>query len=121
MQWFTRPKTKVQTFETLTDAKEKEDWAIIGLSNEGVGVPTSIMVKGSVKCMVCEGFTTDRLICMECTEAVTFLRAADNLQAFTKLLEFASRPGMLTVLKLLTDDAVADLLMKRIDDARNRS
>ncbi len=91
------------------------------MENRGDGAPTSIVVKGPVKCAICEGFTEDRLICEGCTEAVTFLRAADNLANFRELIKFATRPGTLAVLKLLTDDALTDVMMKRIEDARSRA
>ena len=121
MEWFVRMKTKVQAFDGKKKAKEEEDWGIIGLRNDGDGVPTSIMVKGSVKCAICQGFTEDRLICEECEGVVTYLRAADNLAAFVKLMEFAAKPGMLAIFDLLIqDDMVTELLMQRIKDARNR-
>lgn len=122
MQWFVRRKTKVQTFDGTKAAKEEEDWAIIGLRNDGNGVPATIIVEGAVKCAVCQGFTEDRLICEECTAAVSYLRAADHLDAFITLMEFASQPGMLTLLNMLMqDDLLSDFFMKRMEDARNRA
>ncbi len=121
MQWFVRTRTKVQAFEGQKKAKEAEDWGIIGLRNDGNGVPSSILVKGAVKCAVCEGFTENRLICEECSAAVSYLRAADNLDSFVKLMEFATRPGMLALFELLMeDDMITELLMQRMKNARNR-
>ncbi len=121
MQWFVRTKTKVQAFEGQKKAKEAEDWGIVGLRNDGDGVPTSIMVRGAVKCAICQGFTEDRLICEECETVVTYLRAADNLAAFVKLMEFAAKPGMLAIFDLLMqDDVVTELLLQRMKNARNR-
>ncbi len=125
VQWFTRKKRQPippQPFEGQREAIEAEDWGILGLENKGDGAPTSIVVKGSVKCAICQGFTEDRLICEECQGVVTYLRAADNLAAFVKLMEFASRPGMLALFDLLMqDDMITELLMKRMRDARNRA
>ena len=124
MDWFVRKKRAERpppAFEGQQEREEEADWGIIGLENRGDGVPTSIVVKGPVKCAVCEGFTEDRLICEECSAAVSYLRSADNLDAFIRLMEFASRPGMMTVLGWITDDAVGELMMKRMEDARNRT
>ncbi len=124
MDWFVRKRRQPippQPFEGQREEIEAEDWGIIGLRNDGDGVPTSIVVKGAVKCAICQGFTEDRLICEECEGVVTYLRAADNLAAFVKLMEFAAKPGMLAILELLIqDDMVTELLMQRIKDARNR-
>lgn len=124
MQWFVRKKSREvppQPFVGQKKAMEDEDWAIIGLRNDGDGVPTSIIVKGAVKCAICQGFTEDRFICEECENVVTYLRAADNLAAFIKLVEFAARPGMMAIFDLvIQDDMVTELLMQRIKNARNR-
>lgn len=97
---------------------EAESWAILKLRNRGSGVPFSIVVDGSVKCLACDGYSHS-LICTECREAVNLLRSAGNLNTIRRVVEFFEVPGMLQVLKLLTDDVVADLMAKRIEDARN--
>lgn len=125
MQWFVRKKREPippQPFEGQKEELEKEDWGIIGLRNDGDGAPTSIVVKGPVKCAICQGFTEDRLVCEECETVVTYLRAADNLAAFVKLMEFAARPGMFALFDLLMqDDMITELLMQRMKNARNRT
>ncbi len=124
MKWFTRTKSETQAFEAFDGnkkAKQEEDWGIIGLRNDGNGVPSPILVKGAVKCVICQGFTEDRLVCEDCQGVVTYLRAADNLEAFVKLMEFAAKPGMLAILELLIqDDMITELLMQRMKNARNR-
>jgi hypothetical protein len=121
VQWFSRSKSQTQAFDGPNEAKEVEDWGIIGLRNDGNGVPASILVEGAVKCAICQGFTEDQLVCEECAAVVTYLRAADNLAAFVKLMEFAARPGMLAILDLLIEDEmVTELLMQRMKNARNR-
>ncbi len=126
MEWFVRKRRREnyppQPFEGQKKAAEEADWGIIGLRNDGEGVPTSIMVQGPVKCAICQGFTEDRLVCQECEAVVTYLRAADNLAAFVKLMEFAARPGMLALFDLLMqDDMITELLMQRMKNARNRT
>lgn len=121
MEWFTRTRSKKQAFDGDKKAKQEEDWGIIGLRNDGNGVPETILVRGSVKCAICHAFTEDRLVCEECEGVVTYLRAADNLAAFVKLMEFAARPGMLALFELLMeDDMITELLMQRMKNARNR-
>lgn len=125
MDWFVRKRrgnSPPPAFEGQREREEEEDWGIIGLENRGDGAPASIVVKGPVKCAICQGFTEDRLICEECTAAVSYLRAADNLAAFVKLMEFATRPGMLALFELLMEeDMITELLMQRMRDARNRA
>ena len=125
MDWFVRKKREPIPPQPFIGDKEKlesEDWGIIGLENRGDGVPASIVVKGAVKCAICQGFTENRLVCEECETVVTYLRAADNLAAFVKLMEFAARPGMLALFDLLMeDDMVTELLMQRMRNARNRT
>jgi hypothetical protein len=126
MEWFVRKKRREQhpppAFEGQRKREEEADWGIIGLRNDGEGVPVSIMVRGAVKCAICQGFTEDRLVCQECEAAVKYLRSADNLDAFIKLMEVASRPGMLALLEtLMHDDILSDMLMQRMENARNRT
>jgi hypothetical protein len=101
------------------DDGEAEPWAILKLTNKGNGVPYSIVVGGAVKCLACEGYATE-LICQDCRASIRLIRSAGNAETLRKVIEFFEVPGMLKVIRLLTDDVVADLMMKRIEDARNR-
>lgn len=125
MDWFVRKRRGNRpppAFEGQHEKEEEADWGIIGLHNDGDGVPTAIVVKGAVKCAICQGFTENRLVCEECEAVVTYLRAADNLAAFVKLMEFAARPGMLALFDMLMqDDMITELLMQRMRNARNRT
>lgn len=105
--------------------REEEDggpgdpWAILKLKNSAPGVPMSIVIEGAVKCAICDGYS-EKLICDDCREAVKLVRAAGNTATLKALIEFASNPAMLAVFERLTEDAVADMMMKRMDDARHR-
>jgi hypothetical protein len=99
---------------------DSDTWAIIKLKNSAPGAPTAILVEGSVKCVICGGFIEDALVCESCSSAVRLLRAADNVATLQALVEFASRPGVMAILESLTYEAVTDMMMQRIEDARSR-
>lgn len=107
------------TIERKPGDHANEEWAILKLKNSAGGVPASIVIEGAVKCVVCDGWS-ERLVCVECVASVKIIRTAGNVQVLEALIEFASRPGMLAIFEMLTDDVVADLMMKRIEDARSR-
>jgi len=107
------------TIERVKDGEANEVWAILKLKNSAAGVPASIVIEGAVKCIICDGWS-ERLVCPDCVKSVQLVRAAGNIQILESLIEFASRPGMLAIFGMLTDDVVADLMMKRIEDARSR-
>lgn len=103
-----------------TRNEEGNTWSVLKLANRGAGVPHSIIVEGSVKCIACAGYTNDTLICSDCRDGIRLIRSAGNINVLRKIIEFFDAPGMLEVIKLLTDDVVGELMMKRIEDARNR-
>jgi hypothetical protein len=96
-------------------------WAIIKLKNSAFGVPTAIVVEGHVKCVICSGFAENRLVCEDCTESVKLVRAAGNIGILKELIEFASKPGNIAMFQALTDEAIGEIMLKRIEDARSRS
>lgn len=110
------------TFERKPDedASAKSDtWAIVKLKNTASGVPNAIVIEGKVKCISCHA-VTETIICDDCRSAINIIRAADNTDTLKALLEFASKPGIVGVLEALTYEAVSEMMMQRIEDARNR-
>lgn len=111
------------TFERVRDSDRGLDgdtWAIIKLKNSAPGAPTPILVEGSVKCIICEGFVENALVCEDCKTAVKLLRGASNTETVRTLVEFASRPGIMGVLESLTYEAISEMMIQRIEDAGNR-
>jgi hypothetical protein len=96
-----------------------DSWAIVKLKNSATGVPQSIIVEGNVKCIICGGFSENRLVCEDCADSVKLVRAAGNIEILKDLIDFASKPGNLAVFQALTDEAIGEMMMKRIRDARD--
>lgn len=96
-----------------------DTWAILKLKNSASGMPQSIVVEGSVKCVICSGYSMDLLVCDDCRDAVKLIRGAGNMEVLKGLVEFASQPGNLTLFQMLTDEAVAEIMLKRIREARD--
>jgi hypothetical protein len=97
-----------------------DTWAIIKLKNSAPGVPQAIIVEGAVKCLICDGFSKSHLICDDCRESVKLVRAAGNIAVLKDLIDFASKPGNIAVFQSLTDEAIGEVMLKRIEDARSR-
>lgn len=110
------------TFERYPDSSvsnKSESWAIVKLKNSASGVPSAIIIEGRVKCISCQA-ASETLLCDACRSAINIVRAADNRDTLKQLIEFANRPGILNILENLTYEAVGEMMMQRIDDARNR-
>lgn len=109
-------------FERTQDPRPEygtDTWSIIKLKNSGPGAPTAISVQGSIKCVICSGYSMDQLVCEECVESVKLVRAAGNIEVLKDLIAFASVPGNLAVFQALTDEVAGELMLKRIRDARD--
>lgn len=98
---------------------DTDTWAILKLKNSALGMPQSIIVEGSVKCVICSGYSMDRLVCDDCRDAVKLIRGAGNMEVLKELVEFASQPGNLTLFQMLTDEALGEIMLKRIREARD--
>lgn len=89
--------------------------AIVELDNQASGVPYAIRVEGSIKCISCEAFAEDSLLCEDCHAALRALRAGPHteiLQRFLTLL--IDKPALLTFLEAITDEAIAEYFLARI-------
>lgn len=95
------------------------DSGVVNVSTSDTpGWPRVIEVEGDVKCLICEGLSSNHAVCEECRDAVKLLRAAGNMQVIKKLVEFERLDVMLRVMEEMTEDAVAKYLMERLLENR---
>ena len=93
--------------------------AVLGIDNRSTGVPYPIAVRGAVKCITCDGFSEDLLVCPECRAIIQLLRSGPNLEGLQQLIRIATEyPGLVTALEQLTDEAVAEVYLAKIQQRR---
>jgi hypothetical protein len=93
--------------------------SVVHLRNEGSGWPYAISAEGPFKCLNCEAFASDHIVCEECRDAISILRAGPHTEALLRFLTILSeRPGLLTALESLTDEAIQEYFLDRIRQHR---
>lgn len=99
----------------LVREKDSESWVVLRIRNDGTGVPASIEVEGSFKCLTCLGFVENDLICQECRVSMRLLRSGPHQEALENLLDMIVRnPGFIRALEHMTDEAVATYFIERL-------
>lgn len=78
-----------------------------------------IQVDGPTKCLICDEWTTDMVVCGSCTNAVNTLRAiAGEQQLIQVLRDLAENPAYLDMMILIKDglfEKVVDYYMAEIE------
>jgi hypothetical protein len=99
----------------LVRRKGSDTWAVLKIKNEGTGVPASVEVEGTFKCLTCLGYVKDDLICQECRVSIRLMRSGPHADALESLLSMiVANPGFLRALEHMTNEAITAYFVEKL-------